>query len=545
MRAWLLLSLMVVPASLVACDMVLGIKDDHTYQGTGAVDSSSGAAGSGSKSSGGTGASAGSSGAISETGVPSGSSGSGSGSTGEAAGSADEGGTGESGIEPDANTDSPSCSMACTLSTTQCTGNAVQTCQLVNGCPGWVTTVTCGANQTCSAGDAGSACACKGSVCTQAGDACQDSTTLATCAKDGDGCFYVSSTKPCTSPMSCSGMAPTASCSLTCSDSCKQAQTVCMSGSLATCTLGSNGCWAYAAPTACGPHQTCAGAVGSASCSCNENSVCSAVGMTCASATSLATCSKDAENCVYASAMTSCAIGGCAAGACCANGYDGACNSGCGVTQCNGSCSNTTANVGSACNSGCGTIGCNGNCSNTTANVGGPCGSCGGKVKCDGSCSVVTPADYNMPCGSCGGKYQCNGSCSVATPGNFGQACSVGVGACQASGTYGCSGCSAVAGTPSPPAYHTTTAPNGSWDWNCDGTVENDLTGQESVAANVCTADELPVIWGDSFGTCMQECATISPCNCCDFSAGSYPTCGQQGTALCCGGSFTFTLGCY
>ncbi len=49
-----------------------------------------------------------------------------------------------------------------------------------------------------------------------------------------------------------------------------------------------------------------------------------------------------------------------------------------------------------------------------------------------------------------------------------------GVGACARSGTTVCSGTSIVCGaTPgAASSYQTSAAPNGSWDWNCDGKVE-------------------------------------------------------------------------
>ncbi len=225
----------------------------------------------------------------------------------------------------DAGPDSPTCMDACTASDTKCGSGGVQTCKRqANGCTEWMTTATCGSNQACTVGgtDAGAtaSCTCKASACTQGGTLCQDPQTLATCAKDADGCYYVASTSTCAMPKSCSGMAPGAACSLTCSDSCTQGQTSCVSGGVATCTLGSNGCRAYGAPMACGAHQSCTGAAGAAACTCNADPVCSAVGSACANATTLATCAKDAQNCMYESASMTCTNGACSSGACCTNG---------------------------------------------------------------------------------------------------------------------------------------------------------------------------------------------------------------------------------
>jgi hypothetical protein len=144
--------------------------------------------------------------------------------------------------------------------------------------------------------------------------------TLATCAKDADECLYVASTTPCTSPQSCGGTSPSAACGLTCKSSCTQGQTSCVSGSLATCTLGGNGCWALGSnPTPCGAHQSCTGTMGSAACTCNTDPTCSAVGNACVNATTAASCKTDAQGCVYDYANTTCADGACSGGVCCTN----------------------------------------------------------------------------------------------------------------------------------------------------------------------------------------------------------------------------------
>ena len=203
--------------------------------------------------------------------------------------------------------DGAPCTNACTNGLTECVSGGVQTCEVQpNGCTQWVSTSTCGAHQSCSASTGSAACACNATVCTQAGAVCQDSQTLVTCATDSDGCLYAASTSPCTAPQFCSGMAPGAMCSTTCSNSCSQGQTSCVSGALATCTQGSNGCLAYGTPAACGSHQTCTGASGSASCTCNKDSLCAATGTVCADASTLATCAQDAQGCIYKSTSSAC-----------------------------------------------------------------------------------------------------------------------------------------------------------------------------------------------------------------------------------------------
>ncbi len=228
--------------------------------------------------------------------------------------SATDGGTSDGGTEAAA------CTNVCTAGLTQCSPGGVQTCQTqASGCTGWTITTACGPHQTCTAAGiaAGAApsCTCSASQCAAIGTVCQDAQTVATCAKDDNGCFYAASTSPCTAPMSCPSAAPSAACAAACTNSCTQGQTSCLSGGIATCTLGTNGCWAFAAPMPCGAHQSCSGAAGTASCTCNADPVCTTVGATCASPTSLATCTADPQGCVYASAISTCAS--CAAGACC------------------------------------------------------------------------------------------------------------------------------------------------------------------------------------------------------------------------------------
>src|SRR5580658_1692158 len=122
----------------------------------------------------------------------------------------------------------------------------------------------------------------------------EDAQTLATCMVDGSGCPYVATTSTCSNSQSCSGMAPSAACSLTCTRSCSQGQTTCVSGGLATCTQGSNGCWAYGSPVACGGvRQTCTGTAGSAACTCMTDPVCRSVAPSCASASAVADCAQN------------------------------------------------------------------------------------------------------------------------------------------------------------------------------------------------------------------------------------------------------------
>ena len=97
----------------------------------------------------------------------------------------------------------------------------------------------------------------------------------------------------------------------------------------------------------------------------------------------------------------------------------------------------------------------------------------------DGTWSGTAPtcsfAAAGSSCGSCGGTYDADGMCSVATPANLGAPCDLGPGqgACGNGGTIACGGpCQPVdpsIGDPTP--WHIFPAPNGSWDWDCDGAI--------------------------------------------------------------------------
>lgn len=214
------------------------------------------------------------------------------------------------------------CTDECTADLTRCDpkGNAVQRCvRQAGGCSQWTTSTTCGANQTCS-GSGAATCACKSTICSKPGTTCEDAQTLATCAADSEGCIHVMATSACGSPQSCSGISPSAVCSLTCTSSCSRDQTACVSGKLVACTLGNNGCWSYGTPAACpSARQSCTGAAGSAVCSCNADALCSSVSPVCANGAALANCAQDAQGCLYQASSTSCTNGACSAGACCTN----------------------------------------------------------------------------------------------------------------------------------------------------------------------------------------------------------------------------------
>lgn len=366
-----------------------------------------------------------------------------------------DGADGASGADGADGADGAEGANACTVGLTQCASGAVQTCQAQAAGPTrWATTATCGVHQTCTATgpDAGptASCACNSSPCTQVGAVCQDAQTLATCAKDTDGCFYAASILPCITPMSCSGMSPGAACSLACSNSCISGQTTCMSGSLATCTLGSNGCWSFGAPVPCGTRQSCTGAAGAAACTCNTDPVCSAAGGVCASATTLATCSTDAQGCVFESATSTCS--NCSAGDCCTNSCvqgQASCVSG-GLSTCtlgsDGCWAYGTAvacGTHESCNAATGKAACTCNTDPVCAAVGATCANATTLATCSADAQNCI---YESATSAC-----TNGACSAG-------AC------CVNTCTKGQQMC--VVGTTAPVCIPCTLGSNGCWSYN-------------------------------------------------------------------------------
>ena len=272
----------------------------------------------------------------------------------------------------------PSACTNCTVSASDCAsgGGALQTCELVGGCTQWVTSA-CGAHQTCTSTGSSASCTCNSSICSESGTTCEDIDTVADCEVDGNGCAYVESTTTCTSPESCSGMEPAAACSLTCTSRCANGDTACVSGGLATCMLGSNGCWAYATPVAClGSNQSCTGPSGAAACTCNA-SVCSSLAHACDSS-DVASCAEDAYGCYYEMSLSSCSIG-CHGGVC---------------DVCSGSAQQCSGNTPQTCVAGQWTSGtaCSGNepvCSN------GVCGCTPGVTQCASGTAVQTCTSSN------------------------------------------------------------------------------------------------------------------------------------------------------
>ena len=297
------------------------------------------------------------------------------------------------------------CQNACTLGAMRCGPNGgIETC--VTGqstCTVWGTEAACGTHQVCGASGSSVACACKTSSCTTAGDFCSSATEKTTCAVDGDGCFF-----------------------------------------------------ATAGPTACGSHQSCSGAAGSATCTCNVDPNCaSGTDTFCASTTSESFCASDADHCFFVDHTTSCGgnqtcTGSRPTGACTCNAAPPQCTAD-GVTFCdsngnsetckkdgNGCFTVTTTTCGShqTCNATSGQCACNASA----------CGQAGSF--CDGSGKLVTCAsDANNCVFVSAGPTSCtaNETCTGASP-NAACTCNAAPSACAggAAGKFCTNGTSEV-----------------------------------------------------------------------------------------------------
>ena len=102
-------------------------------------------------------------------------------------------------------------------------------------------------------------------------------------------------------------------------------------------------------------------------------------------------------------------------------------------------------------------------------------------------------AGAGSSCGSCGGTYDVNGTCSVGTPPDFGLPCGLGSGqgACANGGIVSCGGiCQPAAPTIGDATkWHIVPAPNGSWDWDCDGAITITLVPTQAPPECLAYAD--------------------------------------------------------
>jgi len=198
------------------------------------------------------------------------------------------------------------CPSVCTSGQSVCGDGGVLTCEVPDGgsCRTWVETTTCGVHQTCgNPADGGAAtCSCIATACAGNGTACQPGAgnVLLTCTTDVNGCAFVADAGACsTSGYVCSGSAPNAACSATCTSTCALGQQECVGSDIAVCGDAGNGCLAYGFPGACSDsYMSCTGSVGTANCTCNADPFCSSSASSCYQ-NGIITCHQDTSGCWY------------------------------------------------------------------------------------------------------------------------------------------------------------------------------------------------------------------------------------------------------
>jgi hypothetical protein len=218
------------------------------------------------------------------------------------------------------------CQGVCAPGDTTCSPGGVQKCDPTGV---WGPATACGPHQSCTGGGSAGQAVCKCNTdptCSATGPTCSGATTLSVCAQDSQACWYASSSSMCTNG-ACFGSAGNAQC---CTNACTNGATRCGGAGVQTCQVQGNGCTAWNAGTACGPHQNCTPGAGSATCTCKVDPVCSTTGTVCSDATTTATCAQDTQGCFYASGTMACGPNkNCASGSCvCNSGYT-ACGTNC------------------------------------------------------------------------------------------------------------------------------------------------------------------------------------------------------------------------
>jgi hypothetical protein len=140
--------------------------------------------------------------------------------------------------------------VECAANETQCSGDKLQTCQGQT----WSLPAPCmGAHQACRVTAGKAACSCTvDAVCVASGPTC-GGTSLTSCARDGQGCYYATSSAPC-STNACGGPPGSAAC---CTNKCTTSQNLCLSStSVRACVPAADGCLDLAT-SSCGSGTIC------------------------------------------------------------------------------------------------------------------------------------------------------------------------------------------------------------------------------------------------------------------------------------------------
>jgi hypothetical protein len=143
-----------------------------------------------------------------------------------------------------------------------------------SNCPAWGNEQTCGAHASCAAAGASVDCVCTPppSGCTAKGTVCSGNQLL-TCDRDAQGCLFLASSRACGGRQSCTGALPSAACQCTADPGpCTAAGPYCVDpDNVGTCAKDGDGCFfvdTAMGTKSCNGAQVCNGPVGSAACGC-------------------------------------------------------------------------------------------------------------------------------------------------------------------------------------------------------------------------------------------------------------------------------------
>jgi hypothetical protein len=181
------------------------------------------------------------------------------------------------------------------------------------GCPAITAMKTCGASETCQ-GPAGSAtCVCNtpppACVGVGTGTVCS-SNSVVSCGTTAGGCVTSSTVKSCTAGKPCSLVNGAADCRCGAADpTCAGVTgTVCSGNTVLSCGTNSDGCTTSSTAKTCPAGKPCAGAAGSADCTCGPvASECAGMtGAVCQGTTTVLSCGMNADGCGTSSTLETC-----------------------------------------------------------------------------------------------------------------------------------------------------------------------------------------------------------------------------------------------
>ena len=203
------------------------------------------------------------------------------------------------------------CTDACTLNTTECSGDGVRTCgdSDSDGCTEWSAVTSCTDTQTCTQGACIEGCI---DECIDGSSTCRDNGFVTCGNTDADACLEWSEVTPCDMGLLCSF----GECTDTCANECgTNGQRQCSGNGVQTCgDFDTDDCLEWGDVTACETDETCSQGTCRTGCfnECSENTA------QCAAGGGVQTCGNfDTDDCFEWSTEVACAdTETCSQGAC-------------------------------------------------------------------------------------------------------------------------------------------------------------------------------------------------------------------------------------